>query len=112
MIPAHFGVCVRASSAVDGRIKFNRVDATNMLRYRQPLVFVLVHLTEPRSRCSYRVLDPDFGERLSQFLNSSNETLSVTPTDCRPETSFRSDLLPALRTSATRPTQLALAELT
>jgi hypothetical protein len=111
MIPAHFGVCVRASSTVDGRIKFNRADATNMLRYRQPLVFVLVHLTEPLPRCSYRILDPDFGHMLSQFLNSSNETLSITPTDCRPETSFRSDLLPVLRTSATRRTQLALAEL-
>jgi hypothetical protein len=37
--------------------------------------------------------------------------LSITPTDCRPEASFRSDLLPALRPSATRRTQLALAEL-
>lgn len=33
MIPAHFAVCVRASSAADGRIKLNRADATNMLQY-------------------------------------------------------------------------------
>ena len=82
-----------------------------MLRYRQPLVFVLVHLVEPLAPCYYRILDPDFGLMLSQFLNSSNETMSVTPTDCRPEASFRSDLLPALGPSATRRTQLALAEL-
>lgn len=111
MIPTHFGVCVRASSSTDGRITFNRADATNMLRYRQPLVFVLVHLIEPLAPCYYRMLDPDFGHMLSQFLISSNETLSITPTDCRPEVSFRSDLLPALRPSATRRTQLALAEL-
>ena len=111
MIPAHFGVCVRASSMADGRIKLSRADATNMLRYRQPLVFVLVHLTEPLARCYYRVLDTEFGYMLSQFLQTSNETLSVTPTDCRSEASFRSELIPALRSSATRRTQLALAEL-
>jgi hypothetical protein len=111
MIPAHFGVCVRATTAATGRIKLDRTDATNMLRYRQPLVFVLVHLIEPLAPCYYRILDPDFGLMLSHFLNSSNDTMSVTPTDCRPEVSFRSDLLPALRPSATRRTQLALAEL-
>src|ERR1700761_67301 len=36
IIPAHFGVCVRASTAPDGRIKLSRSDASNMLRYRQP----------------------------------------------------------------------------
>jgi hypothetical protein len=111
MIPTHFGVCVRATNAATGRVKLNRADATNMLRYRQPLVFVLVHLIEPLAPCYYRILDPDFGLMLSQFLNSSNDTMSITPTDCRAEESFRSDLLPALRPSATRSTQLALAEL-
>ena len=111
MIPAHFGVCVRATVAPTGRVKLNRTDATNMLRYRQPLVFVLVYLIEPLASCYYRILDPDFGLMLSEFLNSSNETMTVTPTDCRPETNFRSDLLPALGPSATRRTQLALAEL-
>src|SRR5205823_394325 len=111
MIPAHFAVCVRATNTTTGRVKLNRADATNMLRYRQPLVFVLIHLIEPLAPCYYRVLDRDFGLMLSQFLNSSNKTFSITPTDCRPEASFRSDLLPALRPSATRSTQLALAQL-
>ena len=111
MIPAHFGVCVRATNAATGRVKLNRADATNMLRYRQPLVFVLVHLIEPLASCYYSILDPDFGLMLSQFLNSWNETMSVTPAECRPEASFRSDLLPALGPSVPRRTQLALAEL-
>lgn len=111
MIPAHFAVCVRATKAATGRVELNRADATNMLRYRQPLVFVLVHLIESMLSCYYQILDLDFGLRLSQFLDSSNKTMSITPADCRPEASFRSDLLPALRQGATRRTQLALAEL-
>jgi hypothetical protein len=112
VIPAHFAVCVRATTALTGRIEFSRTDAANMLRYRQPLVFVLVHLfDQAAATCYYRILDLDFGSRLSQFLNSSNESMGLTPADCRPEASFRSDLLPALRPSATRLTQLALAEL-
>jgi hypothetical protein len=111
MIPAHFAVCVRATNMATGRVELNRADATNMLRYRQPLVFVLVHLIGQVASCYYQILDPDFGLRLSHFLNSSNKTMSLTSADCRPEASFRLDLLPALRQSATRRTQLALAEL-
>lgn len=96
MIPAHFGICVRATNAATGRVKLNRADASNMLRYRQPMVFVLVHLIVPLAPCYYRILDSEFGLMLSRFLNSSNETMSITPTDCRPEASFRSDLIPAL----------------
>lgn len=72
---------------------------------------MLVRLTEPLALCYCRILDADFGYMLSQFLKTSNETLSVTSADCRSEASFRSDLIPALRPSATRRTQLALAEL-
>jgi len=111
LISGHFGVCVRTTSAADGRVKLDRTDATNMLRYRQPLVFVLVHLIDALAPCYYRVLDPEFGAVLSQFLDSGNDTLSLTPADCRPEAGFRADLLPALRPSATRRAQLALAEI-
>lgn len=111
VIPAHFGVCVRSTGSVDGRVKLDRSDATNMLRYRQPLVFVLVHLVEALAPCYFRFLDPEFGAVLSQFLDSGNETMSLTPADCRPESEFRADLLPALKPSATRVTQLALAEI-
>jgi hypothetical protein len=111
MIPAHFGVCVRATSSGDGRVTLDRADATNMLRYRQPLVFVLVHQIAEQATCFYRDIDVDFGLVLSQFLDSGQATMSLTPADCRPESGFRADLLPALTPSATRSTQLALAEL-
>ncbi|GAB3052907.1 hypothetical protein GCM10027053_11520 [Intrasporangium mesophilum] len=111
VIPAHFGVCVRATKLADGRVKLNRADASNMLRYRQPLVFVLVHLVDGLEACYYRVMDPEFGGMLSRFLDSRKKTKSLTPADCRPEPGFRSDLIPALKPSATRRTQLALAEI-
>jgi hypothetical protein len=111
MIPAQFGVCVRASETADGRVRLDRKDAGNMLRFRQPLVFVLVHLVADPAPCYYRVIDADFGQRLSLFLLSGNDEMSLTPADCHPEAAFRRDLLPALRSSAVRRTQLALAEM-
>lgn len=91
-------------------MKIDRKDADNMLRFRQPLVFVFVHLVADPALCYYRLIDADFGQRLSLFLLSGNDEMTLTPTDCRPEVGFRKDLLPALRPSAVRRTQLALAE--
>ena len=38
MIPAHFGVGVRATNTVTGRVKLNRADATNKLLSRSPVL--------------------------------------------------------------------------
>ena len=104
------GFAVRATEASDHRARLSRDDAELLLRMDAPVGVVLVD-GAPNARTFYhRMVDEEFAQELATFLDSNQQSLSVSPTRCHGEARFHDDVLNALRPGEVERRRLAVAE--
>lgn len=104
------GVSVRSTSTKGTRVRLTRDDAERMLEARFPVCFVLVEVRTSTEVVHHRFLDSEFALLLAGFLESGRGTMSMTPSKCRHERDFDTDLRQALEDYTPEQVRLAVAE--
>jgi hypothetical protein len=101
---------VRASTSANGRITLTRRDAQNILRARQQMFVVLIHVKGDEDRVPFfRFVDAEFAVRLSDFLGSDKTTHSLLPKDLLAEAEFPAAMAAATLPGARSAVEIALA---
>jgi hypothetical protein len=103
------GISVRSSSQKNPRVRLDRSDAEAMLRANFVVCLALVAVTPKSETVYYRFVEESFARELANFLTSDQKSISLTPGDCRDESTFERDLRAALKGNTPEKVKIAVA---